>query len=138
MEATDSQETVGRTFGLGNRLEETGERAGCVMMLIITGFGECIFGHAAVPLLTGGKWQRTSSGGSSRAQMRTEVSSRERLSGPRQQWHQMPWRGQRVRTENASWTWNREVPGDLLKHEFYGIMDRQTDPDRLLNDYMLE
>lgn len=33
------------------------------MMLIITGFGECIFGHAAAPLLDrGGKWQRTSSG----------------------------------------------------------------------------
>ena len=55
--------TVGRTFGLGNRLEEMGERAGGVIMLIIAGFGECISGHAAVPLLTGGKWQRMSSRG---------------------------------------------------------------------------
>ena len=55
--------TVGRTFGLGNRLEEMGERAGGVIMLIIAGFGECISGHAAVPLLTGGKWQTMSSRG---------------------------------------------------------------------------
>ena len=60
MEATDSQETVGRMFGLRNRLEETGESAGGVIILIITGFGECISGRAAVPLLTGGKGQRTS------------------------------------------------------------------------------
>ena len=49
MEATDSQETVGRTFGLGNRLEEMGERAGGVIILIITGFGECVSEHVAIP-----------------------------------------------------------------------------------------
>ena len=46
---TDSQETVGRTFGLGNRMEEMGERAGGVIILIITGFGECVSEHVAVP-----------------------------------------------------------------------------------------
>lgn len=49
VEATDSQETVGRTFGLGNRLEEMGERAGGVIILIITGFGECVSEHVAIP-----------------------------------------------------------------------------------------
>lgn len=51
MEATDSQETVGRTFGLGNQLEETG--GACRRCHNVNNYRvwRMHFGHAAVPLI---------------------------------------------------------------------------------------
>lgn len=135
VEATDSQETVGRTLDLENCAGGDGGACRRVIMLIITGLENAIW-HAAVPLY----WQEREMAenefwGSSRAQMRTEVSSRDASVDPsavasdamerptREDW-------------NASWTgtggsWWSPQAWVLWHHG--GV----ADPDRLLNDYML-